>query len=208
MDSQIFKIFLTTLLCLGNYKVKGQALTDYNLKNIATQISHSFPDTHTRSMNCFDIYMETIKDISENFETTTQLCITQAEKAYDEAEKASLVQQKDLIDRSTNSCNSLKTCEDNESAVKDFECYVSKGGSNAKDLYKLSSDSSTYLYDLKSEFRLIDRQQQSCISKAQREFNELTDEAMDDLNKCLRGSSPIPSPSPSAAVALGYNKVL
>ncbi|XP_065365348.1 uncharacterized protein LOC135958371 [Calliphora vicina] len=201
-------VILLNALCLSCYGVGGQHKNNFSLTNVETPLSNSFQDSPTRSMNCFDYYMSTMKEISERFEDSCEVCMDNAKSGYEQVEKESLEQRQNLAGRVSNSCNSIDTCDSKESGCSAFDCYAKEGFTNAKDFYKLSSDASIYLADMKSEFRRIDRQQQTCISKAQRVFNEESDEAMDDLSKCLKGTSPYPVPSPSAAAPLHHHKVL
>lgn len=117
-------VILLIALCLSCYGVGGQHKQNFSLINVETQLSNSFQDSPTRSMNCFDYYMSTMKDISERFEDSCEVCMDNAKSGYEQVEKESLEQRQNLAERVTNSCNSVDTCESEESGCAAFDCYA------------------------------------------------------------------------------------
>lgn len=127
MFSQKFLFISLITLSLSYSKITAQSLTsNSSLINEPIQISNDLLDTHTRSVNCFDVYMEKMNKISEKFQKDTQECITIAEEAHNEAEKQTLGQQKDLKDKTKESCNAILNCRDLDSGIEDIECYSAK----------------------------------------------------------------------------------
>lgn len=123
---EIFFISLLTL-SLSYCKVNNQPhITNSKLINESIQFSDNSLDTRTRSVNCFDVYMEKMNKISEKFQQDTQTCINIAEEAHNEAEKQTLGKQNDLKEKTEESCNTILNCENIDSAIEGLKCYDSK----------------------------------------------------------------------------------
>ncbi|XP_039957955.1 protein TsetseEP-like [Bactrocera tryoni] len=144
----------------------------------------------TVTTECFNYYMPIINQISANFSTQYEQCVTVATQASANLTATAAQNRVAFVNQTASICSAFTTCNSDNDTLDFFNCYVTASSADILDIYTLSDSASTAALSLKSGLQMISDTETSCTSAAQRTYTTQTAETYKELYACFVSGLP------------------
>ncbi|XP_068148227.1 uncharacterized protein [Drosophila tropicalis] len=191
-----YSIALVTIILIGWSGADPSSMTGqsklYELMWSTRDLQNSNP---TRSLECFQYYSPILDSHLKVYEAEYAVC-----KNKSATEKENLLARytfvvDELNSSSRNACQALETCSKGEDSLESLTCYDKTGSSNTNVMYNVSTTASIHRAQLEHQIQTISYNDEICTSAAQHKYDSNFNTAYIDLQNCLNGLAPVPSPT-------------
>ncbi|KAH8283872.1 hypothetical protein KR054_003890, partial [Drosophila jambulina] len=152
------------------------------------------------SSACFNAYKPILDSVATEYETSYGACVS----AYDQS--SAVIKAKydpvrsDIMVTTHLTCNAC--CQvwlpdeepDLDTLVKRVQCAAEVSIDNSKILYSVSANATENAAKIEEEYRTVDTQRDICVNSAERSYVQDTTTTYEQLNACLKGTQPVPTP--------------
>ncbi|XP_034654812.1 mucin-5AC [Drosophila subobscura] len=142
----------------------------------------------SHTMDCLAYYVPAMNAVSEQFDTDTKLCLSEAQAKAEAIKDATQPNRTAIEDSGTSSCSALNACSNIQDAESYFKCTAAAGSDNAKSMFTISANSNELVSQIQETTRQITVWQYDCTNQTAREYAENSAVVYESMNACLAGA--------------------
>ncbi|XP_030387641.1 uncharacterized protein LOC115634193 [Scaptodrosophila lebanonensis] len=150
-----------------------------------------------RSLDCFHYYSELFEGYLQIYETEFAQCEADAKNLTEKYDSNYVGSLKNLNTYSDLACTNLLACYDSSRVLDSFGCFAQVGPESSKDIYAVSTNASVYYGQLLLQYQYAQFEEETCKNTSRNAYEQRCDAAYVDLQKCLKGEIPVPTPEPT-----------